>query len=119
MVKSAPMRDHSIVIKPRRRGAGGLALLLILLLSAGMIGLGFGFLAPAKLALFQERAIGLLHGGVAAIEERTYIDACVSVPDSGGTQAVTRTVRTTSFNDGTTLSVIFSSPPSPTNSQCR
>ena len=119
MVKSAPMRDHSIVIKPRRRGANGMALLLVLLLSAGVIALGFGFFAPAKLALFQERAIGLLHGGVTTIEERTFIDACVSVPDAEGAQAVTRTVRTTSFSDGTSLSVTFSSPPSPTNSQCR
>jgi hypothetical protein len=119
MVKSAPMRDHSIVIKPRRRGANGIALLLVLLLSAGVIALGFSVFAPAKLALFQERVIGLLHGGVAGSEERTFIDACVSVPDAEDTQAVTRTVRTTSFNDGTSLSVTFSSPPTPTNSQCR
>jgi hypothetical protein len=119
MVKSAPMRDHSIVIKPRRRGAGGMALLLVLLLTTIVIALGFGFFAPAKLALFQERAIGLLHGGVTTIEERTFIDACVSVPDAEGTQAVTRTVRTTSYNDGTSLSVTFSSPPTPTNSLCR
>ena len=119
MVKSAPMRDHSIVIKPRRRGASGLALLLVVLLSAGLIGLGFSFFAPTKLALLQERAIGMLHGGVADSEERTFIDACISIPDAEGTQEVTRTVRTTSFSDGTTLSVTFSSPPSPTNSQCR
>jgi len=68
MVKNAPMRDHSIVIKPRRRGGSGMALLLILLLSTGVLGLGFGFFAPARLALVQERAIGLLHGGVAGSE---------------------------------------------------
>ena len=119
MVKSAPMRDHSIVIKPRRRGAGGLALILAVLLCAGVLGLGFGFFAPAKLSMLQERAIGLLHGGVAGSEERTYVDACVSVPDAEGPQAVTRTVRTTSFSDGTALTVTFSSPPTPTNSQCR
>jgi hypothetical protein len=113
------MRDHSIVIKPRRRGASGLALLLVLLLSAGVLALGFGFFAPSKLSLLQERAIGLLHGGVIASEERTFIDACVSVPDAEGAQAVTRTVRTTSFRDGTALTVTFSSPPAPTNSQCR
>lgn len=119
MVKSAPMRDHSIVIKPRRRSAGGVALLLVLLLSAIVIALGFGFFAPSKLALLQERAIGLLHGGVASSEERTFIDACVNVPDAEGTQAVTRTVRTTTFRDGTALSVTFSSAPAPTNSQCK
>jgi hypothetical protein len=112
------MRDHSIVIKPRRRGASGMALLLVVLFSAGVLALGFGFFAPSKLFLLQERAIGLLHGGVAGSEERTFIDACVSVPDADGAQAVTRTVRTTSFGDGTSLSVTFSSPPAPTNSQC-
>jgi hypothetical protein len=118
MVKSAPMRDHSIVIKPRRRGGGGMALLMVLLLSAGVLGLGFSFFAPSKLSLLQERTIGLLHGGIAGSEERTFIDACVNVPDAEGAQAVTRTVRTTSFRDGTSLSVTFSSPPTPTNSQC-
>ena len=118
MVKSAPMRDHSIVIKPRRRGAGGLALLLVLLLSAGALGVGFTFFAPAKLSLLQERTIGLLHGGIVGSEEHTFIDACVSVSDAEGAQAVTRTVRTTSFRDGTSLTVAFSSPPTPTNSQC-
>jgi hypothetical protein len=113
------MRDHSIVIKPRRRGASGMALLLILLLSIGVCGIGFGFFAPAKLALMQERAIGLLHGGVAGSDERTFVDACVSLPDTDSAQAVTRTVRTTTFRDGTSLSVTFSSAPTPTNSQCR
>jgi hypothetical protein len=118
MVKSAPMRDHSIVIKPRRKAAGGMALLLILMLAAGVLTLGTGFLAPSKLALVQERAIGVLHGGVAGVEERTFIDACVQVPDAESPQAVTRTVRTTIFNDGTSLTVTVSSPPAPTNSQC-
>jgi hypothetical protein len=113
------MRDHSIVIKPRRRGASGLVLLLVLLLSASVLALGFGFFAPAKLSLFQERAIGLLHGGVAGSEERTFVDACVGAPDAEGAQAVTRTVRTTAFHDGTTLTITFSSPPTPTNSQCK
>jgi hypothetical protein len=119
MVKSAPMRDHSIVIKPRRRGAGGMGLLLFLVLSAIVLTSGFVFFAPAKLSLVQERAISLLHGGIASSEERTFIDACVNIADADDTQAVTRTVRTTSFRDGTTLSVTFSSAPAPTNSQCR
>ena len=119
MVKSAPMRDHSIVIKPRRRGAGGMALLLIVILIASMLTIGFSFFAPAKLSLVQEHAISLLHGGIASNEERTFIDACVSIPDADGSQAVTRTVRTTNFRDGTTFSVTFSSAPAPTNSQCR
>jgi hypothetical protein len=118
MVKSAPMRDHSIVIKPRRRSGGGLILLVVLLLAIGVFGLGFGFLAPAKLALLQERMISVLHGGVAGSEEHTYVDACVQVQGGDSPQAVTRTVRTTTFRDGTALSVTFSSNPTPTNSQC-
>ena len=54
MVKSAPMRDHSIVIKPRRRSGGGLVFLLVLLLVVSTLTLGFGFFAPSKLALLQE-----------------------------------------------------------------
>ena len=118
MVKSAPLRDHSIVIKPRSRTGAGAVLLLIVLLSASMALLGIGFFAPAKLAVVQERLIGVLHGGVAGIEERTFVDACVEAQGAEGPQAVTRTTRTTAFLDGTSLSVTYSSIPTPTNSQC-
>jgi hypothetical protein len=118
MVKSAPLRDHSIVIKPRSRSAAGAVLLLIVLLSASLALFGIGFFAPAKLAIVQERMIGVLHGGVAGIEERTFVDACVEAQGAEGPQAVTRTTRTTVFLDGTSLSVTFSSVPTPTNSQC-
>ena len=118
MVKSAPMRDHSIVIKPRRRTGAGAVVLLILLLSVSMALLGMGFFAPAKLAMVQERMIGVFHGGVARVDEHTFVDACLEAQSAEGPQAVTRTVRTTVFRDGTSLSVIFSSIPTPTNSQC-
>jgi len=118
MVKSAPMRDHSIVIKPRRRTGAGAVVLLIILLSASLALLGVGFFAPAKLAVIQERMIGMLHGGVARIEEHTFVDACIEAQDTEGPQAVTRTIRTTVFRDGTSLTVAFSSIPTPTNSQC-
>ena len=118
MVKSAPMRDHSIVIKPRRRSSGALVLLLVLLLIGGIMSLGMGLFAPAKLALAQERMISVLHGGVANTEERTFVDACVQIEGADGPQAVTRIVRTTTFRDGTSLSVVFSTNPTPTNSQC-
>jgi len=118
MVKSAPMRDHSIVIKPRRRsGIGALALLVILLVTSPAL-LAIGFFAPAKLAVAQEHIIGLFHGGVAEVEEHTFVDACAQPQSADGPQAVTRTVRTTLFRDGTALSVTFSSSPTPTNSQC-
>ena len=120
MVKSAPMRDHSIVIKPRRRsGAGALIVLIVLVcLVAALLGMGVGFFAPARLALVQERMIGAIHGGVAGSDEHSFVDACVQFEGAEGPQAVTRTVRTTLFHDGTSLSVTFSSPPTPTNSQC-
>jgi hypothetical protein len=118
MVKSAPMRDHSIVIKPRRRTGAGAVVLLIFVLSASTALLGIGFFAPAKLAMVQERMLGVFHGGVARIEEHTFVDACVEAQDAAGPQAVTRTIRTTVFLDGTSLSVTFSSIPTPTNSRC-
>lgn len=118
MVKSAPMRDHSIVIKPRRRSGIGAVLLLIMLFAASLAGLGVGFFVPAKLALVQEQLVGIFHGGVASITERTFVDACIGPQDAEGPQAITRTIRTAIFHDGTSLSVIFSSIPTPTNSQC-
>ena len=118
MVKSAPMRDHSIIIKPRRRSSGGLVALLLLFLIICLLLIGFGVFFPARLALVQERTLGLLHGGIVERTERTYVDACVQVQGADGPQAVTRTVRTIAFGDGTSLAVIFSSAPTPTNTQC-
>lgn len=118
MVKSAPMRDHSIVIKPRRRAARGAALLLIFLAVGSVALLGLGFFTPARLALVQEQVVSVFHGGVAASEERTFVDACVAVPGADAPQAVTRTIRTTLFHDGSSISVTFSSAPTPTNGTC-
>ena len=118
MVKSAPMRDHSIIIKPRRRNGTGAVVLLMVLFSFSLALVGIGFFAPAKLAMIQERMIGMLHGGVAMVEEHTFVDACIEEQSAGGPQAVTRTVRTTVFLDGTSFSVTFSSIPTPTNSRC-
>ena len=91
---------------------------LIVLLTASLALLGIGLFAPAKLALVQEHMLGVFHGGVANIAEHTFVDACVEPQDAEGPQAVTRTIRTTVFRDGTSLSVTFSSIPTPTNSQC-
>jgi hypothetical protein len=118
MVKSAPMRDHSIVIKPRRRAGRVLGLLVIVAIVCNVGILGMGFFVPARLAIVQERVVGLFHGGVAGSEERSFVDACVANPESGAPQAVTRTIRTVLFNDGATMAVTFSSQPTPTNSQC-
>ena len=112
------MPNQPVIVRPRRRSGAVPVLLLIMLLLAGLLLLGFGFFSPVRLALVQERALGLLHGGIAGSEERTYIDACVQAGGAAGPQAVTRTVRTITFRDGASLSVIFNSSPTPTNSQC-
>jgi hypothetical protein len=118
MVKSAPMRDHSIVIKPRRRAARGIGLLLLIVILSSAALLGSGFFIPARLAIVQERVVAVFHGGVVESEERTFVDACVAVEGADGPQAVTRTVRTTTFGDGTSIAVTYSSLPTPTNSTC-
>jgi hypothetical protein len=119
MVKSVPMKDHTIVVKPKKRGGGaGVVLLLLALLVGGVGGLGASLFAPASLALSQEHMLGLIHGGIAATDEQTFVDACVVVAGSESPQAVTRTVRTTYYRDGTTLAVTFSSRPTPTITQC-
>ena len=118
MVKSVPMRDHSVVIKPRRRAGSGILLLLALVLIAAVLLAGFGIFTPARLAYAQEQTLGLLHGGVVGREERTFVDACVLLPYAEGPQAVTRTVRTIAFGDGTELAVTFSSSPTPSVAPC-
>jgi hypothetical protein len=112
------VRDHSIVIKPRRRGGSGAAIILVLILIVAALLAGFGIFSPARLAYAQEQTLGLLHGGVVEREERTFVDACVLLPDADGPQAVTRTVRTIAFGDGTTLAVTFSSSPTPSVASC-
>ncbi len=74
-----------------------------------------GFSAPAKLAIPQEQILGLLHGGVANTYEETYVDACVRVEGEDGPRAITRSRRVITFNDGTTLQVVFSGTPTLTN----
>lgn len=120
MVKNVSMRDNTVVLKPQRRSGGGLMMVLLLLVLLGVGGavVGMAFLAPARLALIQEYTIGLLHGGIETREEHSFVDACVPIPGADKPQAVSRTVRTTTYRDGTSLVVTFSSSPSPTNSQC-
>lgn len=112
------MRDHSVVIKPRRRAGAGIMIMLVLVLAIAGTLIGFGFLSPTRLAIAQEQTLGLLHGGVLDREERTFIDTCVQSLDGEGNQAVARTIRTITFNDGTSLSVIFSTIPAPTTAPC-
>jgi hypothetical protein len=117
MVTSKQLPNGSVVLKPRRRAVGGAAFLLFLFfLMLATIGLaGIGIFAPARLAAAQERALGLLHGGIVDTTEETFVDGCVQVADASAPQAITRTRRQISFRDGTSLEVVFSGVPAPTN----
>ncbi|NTW02886.1 MAG: hypothetical protein HGA19_16665, partial [Oscillochloris sp.] len=44
----------------------------------------------------------------AGVPLETYVDGCVEVVDASGPRAITRTRRTVSFRDGTSLEVVFS-----------
>jgi hypothetical protein len=117
MVTSKDLPKGSVVIKPRRGAGGGAAIILLLLfLAVGAITLaGLGIFTPASLAVPQERILSLLHGGIADTVEETYVDGCVKVPEVNGPRAITRTRRTISFRDGTSLEVVFSGAPALTN----
>ncbi|PDW04103.1 hypothetical protein CJ255_05270 [Candidatus Viridilinea mediisalina] len=92
---------------------------LLIMLTLAMLGLGgIGIFAPSRLAIFQEQALGLLHGGIADRNEETFVDGCVRVANSDVPQAITRTKRTVIFGDGTTLEITFSGRPTATNA-CR
>jgi hypothetical protein len=119
MVKSVPMRDGKIVQKPKRKSNIGAVLLFFTLIGTSIGGGGAGVLVPAQLAFGQEQLLGLLNGGIAATDERTFVDACARVPGFATPQAVTRTVRTTYFRNGTALTVTFDGRPTPTITECR
>ena len=91
--------------------------LLLLFLSVLAIS-GVGLFAPVRLALAQEQVLGLLHGGVVSSEEVSYVDGCVRIKGLEAAQAIARVHRTTTFKDGTTLEIIFSERPVPTNVTC-
>lgn len=107
----------SATLKPRRRGIGGIGFLffLVIILAGGLSLAGIGIFAPARLAMPQERLLGLLHGGIADSYEESYVDGCVIVEGADGLRAVPRTRRITTFRDGTTIEVIFSDRPALTN----
>ncbi|MFV9503698.1 MAG: hypothetical protein AB4911_03950 [Oscillochloridaceae bacterium umkhey_bin13] len=117
MVTSKQLPNGSVTLKPKRRGMGGAAaLFMLVILMAGVIAIaGVGLFAPARLAIVHEQALGLIHGGIASTNEETYVDGCVSVPGLDGRRAITRTHRTVTFRNGTTLEVVFSGAPAPTN----
>lgn len=117
MVTSRELPGAHAQRRPRGRGISGAgSLLILLLLIGGALALaGAGLFAPARLAIAHEHALGLLHGGLAASVEETYVDGCVAVEGAPAPQAVTRTRRIVTYQDGTSLEVVFSGKPAPTN----
>lgn len=114
MVRSSPLR--SMQIKTPNLKMFVVAVFVIILMCVML--LGVSFFAPSRLALVQEHMLGALHGGIIDRQEDVYVDGCARISDVEGPQAVTRTTRTTTFGDGTILTVMFTSPPTPTNVQC-
>jgi hypothetical protein len=88
---------------------------LVLLLLLAVAVLLVSFLLPASPATLQEQMLGWTRGGITLHSEETFVDGCVTVAGATQPQAVTRTVRTTEYADGTSLQVVFSSAPRPTN----
>jgi hypothetical protein len=116
MVTSKQLPNGTVVLKPRRRASGiTLIVLLILALLSALVLAGLGIFAPVSLATPQERTLGLLHGGIADVVEESYVDGCVQLPDVDGPRAITRTRRTITFRDSTSLEVVFSGAPALTN----
>ena len=70
------------------------------------------------LALVQEQSLGLLRGGIVAQQEQTFVDGCVRLEGFDTPQAITRTKRLVIYGDGTSLEVVFSGRPTPTNMTC-
>jgi hypothetical protein len=104
------------MVKPRRGlGGAGLIIFLLVALTCSLTLAGFGIFTPTKLAIAQEQALGLLHGGIAVVDEQTFVDGCVAIEGYDAPQAITRTHRTTFYSDGTTFEVIFSAKPAATN----
>jgi hypothetical protein len=103
--------------RPRRKGRfGSIITFVVLLLITATIALGgVALFLPTHLGIAQEHIIGALHGGVAERYEEHYVDGCVNIPGADGLRAITRTRRYTTFRDGTTLEVVFSGRPVPTN----
>lgn len=118
MTRGVTTRDQATGARPRRRSNAG-AVMFLLLITIGLVGvLGVGFLAPSRLALVQEQVLRVIHGGIVDTTEETIVEGCLRLEGYDTPQAVTRTVRTVTFGDGTSLTITFTSRPAPTNMAC-
>jgi hypothetical protein len=117
MIKSTSLPTGTVIVKPQKRNGGGVAILLFLMfLTIGALAVGgVALFTPTRLAFAQEQALALVHGGIIEANESTYVDGCVAVGGSDELFAVTRTRRTVLFGDRTSLEIVFSGTPQPTN----
>ncbi len=102
---------------PPRRRSGGCILWLFALVMLVISLLGLGFLQPVKLAIAQEFIVGVTRGGIRETVETTSVDSCIRIAGSSDLFSITRTRRVTTYNNGSTLELIFSDPPLPAD--CR
>lgn len=118
MVRSAPTQGQAQA-QQRKRGNSGLIIVLLLVLAAVVALFVVAFLSPIRLGVPQEQLLGLLHGGVANVAEQVQVE-CVPLEQSGGTpQAITRSSRTVTFRDNTSLIITFHTSPAQTDMICQ
>lgn len=80
--------------------------------------IGVGRYEPVKLGIVHEQLLGLMKGGATPTQEEVVVEGCAKLPHVDGFWAVRRIKRTTWFADGSSLTLIYSEPPEPTNTQC-
>jgi hypothetical protein len=96
-----------------------LLLLVLVLLVPGSLW-AMGTYEPVKLAIMQEKVLGLIKGGSTAPREEIKMDGCVEITGKDGQviyRAIRRVERTVRFADGSEMTIIYSEPPEP-NPQC-
>ncbi|KAB8140994.1 hypothetical protein F8S13_20945 [Chloroflexia bacterium SDU3-3] len=90
-------------------------LMLVLVLLAVIAVLVLGLLSPLQLAFPQQQLLGLIHGGIADVEDKTIVECN---PQGGEAGPTSRQVRTIVFNDSTSLVITFASSPTGNALQC-
>jgi hypothetical protein len=105
LCKMAQESAISVRVGKTMRGVGVLVIVVSVMLVLAMA--ATGYLAPARLSMIQEHSIGLVRGGVIDTQESYSVETCVPIDGREGLWAVSRTRRTTFYNDGTSLLVEF------------
>jgi len=120
MTQGAPAQGHGQekgkeAAKPRRKGGSGMLLMLVLVLVAAIAVVVLGLLSPLQLAFPQQQILGLIHGGIADVQDKTIVDCDAQ---GGETGPSSRQQRTIVFNDNTSLVITFASSPTGNALQC-